>query len=55
MDKRIYTIQLERFEQTNWWDLTCLLNMALYGLVQNMYLWFEKFKEKLLFYDLVQL
>ncbi len=28
--------------------------MALYGLVQNANLWFEKFKEKLLLYGLVQ-
>ena len=28
--------------------------MALYSLVQNAYLWFEEFKEKLLFYGLVQ-
>ncbi len=29
--------------------------MALYGLVQSAYLWFEEFKEKLLLYGLVQL
>ena len=28
--------------------------MVLYDLVQSAYLWFEKFKEKLLFYGLIQ-
>lgn len=54
MDKRIYTTQPEGFEQGNRRDLACLLNMALYGLVQSTYLWIEEFKEKLLFYGLVQ-
>ena len=54
MDKRIYTTQPKGFEQGDRQDLACLLNMALYGLVQSAYLWFEEFKEKLLLYGLVQ-
>lgn len=55
MDKRIYTTQPKGFEQgTPRRHLACLLNMALYGLVQSAYLWFEEFKEKILLYSLVQ-
>ena len=52
MDRRLYTIQPQGFEQGN--GLVCLLNMALYGLVQSAYLWFGELKGTLKDFGLTQ-
>ena len=52
MDRRLYTTQPQGFEQGE--ELVCLLNMALYGLVQNAYLWFGDLKATLKDFGLSQ-
>lgn len=52
MDRKIYTQEPERFETGD--DNVCLLNMALYGLVQSAFLWFNEIKGTCLEYGLIQ-
>ena len=52
MDRRLYTTQLQGFEQGR--ELVFLLNMALYGLVQSAYLWFGDLKATLEDFGLTQ-
>ena len=47
----LYTVQPKDFEQSN---EVCLLNLALYGLMQSAYLWFKTIKAKFIEYGLVQ-
>ena len=51
IDRMLYTVQPKGFEQGNG---ACLLNLALYGLVQSAHLWFQAIKGKLIEYGLVQ-
>lgn len=51
MDRMLYIVQSKRFEKRN---NVCLLNLALYELVQSAHLWFDEIKDKLLIYGLVQ-
>jgi hypothetical protein len=51
MDRPLYTKQPTGFEKG---DKVCLLNTALYGLVQSGHLWFEEIKSKLLRYGMTQ-
>ena len=52
MDRRLYTTQSQSFKQGE--RFVCLLNMALYGLVQSAYLWFGDLKATLKDFDLSQ-
>jgi len=52
MDRQLYTTQPKGFEQGK--GRVCLLNTALYGLVQSAHLWFEDLKAKLLAHGLKQ-
>jgi hypothetical protein len=52
MNRMIYIVQSKEFEKEK--DKTCLLNLDLYELVQNAYLWFQEIKIKMLAYDLIQ-
>lgn len=52
MDRKIYTQEPEGFETGD--DNVCLLNMALYGLVQSAYLWFSEIKDTCIEYGLIQ-
>ena len=54
MDKQIYTIQPEGFEAPSKAKQSCLLNTALYGLVQSANLWFDNFKGKAIDFGLKQ-
>ncbi len=49
----IYIVQSKEFE-TDKKDKACLLNLALYDLVQSVYLWFQKIRVKMLEYELTQ-
>lgn len=52
MDRKLYTAEPKGYETGK--GNACLLNTALYGLVQSAYLWFEEIKGTLLAYGLIQ-
>ena len=52
MDRKLYTTEPKGYETGE--GNACLLNKALYGLVQSAYLWFEEIKGTLVAYGLIQ-
>jgi hypothetical protein len=54
MNRIIYTIQSKEFEISEEKDITCLLNLSLYDLVQSVYLWFQEIKIQMLAYNLIE-
>ena len=52
INRMLYTAEPKGFETGD--DNACLLNTALYGLVQSAHLWFEEMKKTLLEYGLIQ-
>ena len=53
IDRKLYTAEPQGYKTSK--GNTCFLNKTLYRLVQSAYLWFNKIKETLLKYDLIQL